>query len=36
MRLHNKIALLTDAAAATKGKLKGFGGATAHVTCAST
>ena len=31
MRLHDKIALLTDAAAAIKGELMGFGGAAAHL-----
>jgi NAD(P)-dependent dehydrogenase (short-subunit alcohol dehydrogenase family) len=31
MRLQNKIALLTGAAAAIKGELMGFGGATAHL-----
>ena len=31
MRLKNKVALLTGAAAAIKGELMGFGGATAHL-----
>jgi NAD(P)-dependent dehydrogenase (short-subunit alcohol dehydrogenase family) len=31
MRLQNKEALLTGAAAATKGELMGFGGAAAHL-----
>jgi NAD(P)-dependent dehydrogenase (short-subunit alcohol dehydrogenase family) len=31
MRLQNKIALLTGAAAAIKGELMGFGGAAAHL-----
>ncbi len=31
MRLHNKVALLTGAAAATKGKLMGFGGTAARL-----
>jgi NAD(P)-dependent dehydrogenase (short-subunit alcohol dehydrogenase family) len=31
MRLQNKVALLTGAAAAIKGELMGFGGAAAHL-----
>ena len=31
MRLRNKVALLTGAAAALEGELMGFGGAVAHV-----